>query len=234
MTEEQKEILIAKMLDAPSSLSDEELNSILHDGELRDIYEASAALSNACIRQPELDIKSEWNNFRWHIRRKPTMIRWVMCVAAIFLGVTFPSSIAVRIIDKVFTNDQQSAIAQAEQSSKANNAPVGLQNTQVAEEKKEEASQEPTTARIDAVANNHHLAQTEIQQSKTTIAQVDTDIDIDIDEYLRVQQARIDNDLALQVAESYIEEYNDLAVIFDATGTTNPALDKMIRKATME
>ena len=64
MTEEQKEILIAKMLDAPSSLSDVELDSILHDDELRDIYEASAALSSACIRQPEWDMKAEWNSFR--------------------------------------------------------------------------------------------------------------------------------------------------------------------------
>ena len=71
MTEEQKEILIAKMLDAPSSLSDVELDSILHDDELRDIYEASAALSSACIRQPEWDMKAEWNSFRPRIRRKP-------------------------------------------------------------------------------------------------------------------------------------------------------------------
>lgn len=64
MTEEQKELLIAKMLDTPSSLSEEDLELILHDEELRGIYEASAALSGACIRQPELDMIAEWNCFR--------------------------------------------------------------------------------------------------------------------------------------------------------------------------
>lgn len=56
MTEEQKEILIAKLLDCPSSLSDEELDLILHDGELREIYDASVAMSGALVRQPDFDM----------------------------------------------------------------------------------------------------------------------------------------------------------------------------------
>lgn len=75
MTEEQIEILIAKMLDAPSSLSDEELDSILQDEDLRSFYAASAALGNACIRQPEWDMEAEWHtsvhvyvvNHQWHV-----------------------------------------------------------------------------------------------------------------------------------------------------------------------
>lgn len=58
--------------------------------------------------------------------------------------------------------------------------------------------------------------------------------DIDIDEYLRIQQARIDNDLAMQVAESYIEEYDDFVLILDAAGVYDPELDNMIRKVAME
>ena len=77
---------------------------------------------------------------------------------------------------------------------------------------------------------DRHLAKAEIDQSKTTVGQVETDVD----EYLRIQQARIDNDLAMQVAESYTEEYDDLVAILDAAGAYNPELDNVIRKVTME
>lgn len=63
MTEEQKEILIAKMLDAPASLSDMELDAILNDDELRDIYAASAALDSAYAAEAEFDMDAEWKRF---------------------------------------------------------------------------------------------------------------------------------------------------------------------------
>lgn len=115
MTDEQKEILIAKMLDAPSSLSDKELDAILHDDELRDIYEVSSAVSSAYAGQPELDMEDEWKRFRPRLRRKPTAMRWAMRVAAIFLGVVLASGIAVRIIDLIYTHDRQPVIAKVDQ-----------------------------------------------------------------------------------------------------------------------
>ncbi len=232
MTEEQKEILIAKMLDAPSSLSDVELDSILHDDELRDIYEASAALSSACIRQPEWDMKAEWNSFRPRIRRKPATMRWVMRVAAIFLGVLFASNLVVRTIDYVFTIEQPSAIARVVQSPALNFATTSPRNPQTTEVTKEEAEQEPTIVRKHSTVANHHLAKAEINRSNPPAAQVEPTIDID--EYLRIQQARIDNDLAMQIAESYIEEYDDLIAILDAVGAYNAELDDAIKKVTME
>ncbi len=229
MTEEQKELLIAKMLDTPSSLSEEDLELILHDEELHGIYEVSAALSGACIRQPELDMRAEWNSFRPRIKRKPTMMCWSMRVAAIFIGVILVSGIAIRIIDNVSTRNQTYVIAKVEQSEEAHDYPVVLQNYQ-ATEVKEETKQEPATVRRPYAVTDRHLAKAEIDQSKTTVGQVETDVD----EYLRIQQARIDNDLAMQVAESYTEEYDDLVAILDAAGAYNPELDNVIRKVTME
>lgn len=229
MTEEQKELLIAKMLDTPSSLSEEDLELILHDEELRGIYEVFAALSGACIRQPELDMRAEWNSFRPLIKRKQTLMCWPMRVAAILIGVILVSGIAIRIIDNVFTGNQTSEIAKTEQSQEAHDSPVVLQNYQ-ATEAKEETKQELATVRRPSVVTDRHLAKAEIGQPKTVVDQVETDVD----EYLRIQQARIDNDLAMQVAESYIEGYDDLVVILDAAGAYNPELDNVIRKVTME
>lgn len=231
MTEEKKEILIAKMLDAPSSLSDEELDLILHDDELHDIYEASAALSSACVIQPEWDMKAEWSNFRPRIQRKPNVMRWVMRVAAIFLGVVLVSGIAVRIIDSVFTGDQSSIIANVEKVNDVPDTTVEHNNVQETEIK-ESPMQGSVTVAAGPTASGRHLAKANIRKSQNDATQVESDIDVD--EYLRIQQARIDNDLAMQIAESYIEEYDDIVAILDAAGAYNPELDNVIRKVTME
>lgn len=55
-----------------------------------------------------------------------------------------------------------------------------------------------------------------------------------MDEYLRIQRARVDNDLAMQAAESYMREYNDLVALLDAVEAHNPELDNMINQVTME
>lgn len=218
MTEEQKEILIAKLLDCTSSLSDEELDLILHDDELREIYEASAAMSGASVRLPEFDMEEEWRRFRLRLRRKPTRMRWVMRVAAVFLGVLLASGIVVKIIERVYTNDRQQSIAVVQH-------PGELENTtfiQQAMETEDNAPIEPTT----------HQPKAESHKLYTTITQEPTEADID--EYLRIQQARIDNDLAIMVAESYIEEYDDLVEILDEAGAYDPEFDNMLRKVTIE
>ena len=231
MTEEQKEILIARMLDAPSSLSDEELDSILHDDELRDIYDASAALSSACIPKPEFDMKAEWSNFRPRIRRKPSPLRWVMRVAAIFLGVIVVSGITGRIIDKVFSGEQASVIAKAEQPKDLQITPAKPSCQQV-NAVEEEIEEKPTTVRRHSAVDRHLLSKAETNQSSSVAAHVESEIDVD--EYLRIQQARIDNDLAMQVAESCLDEYDDIVGVLDAVGAYSPALDNVIIKVTME
>ena len=166
MTEEQKEILIAKMLDAPYSLSDEELDLMMHDDELREIYEASAALSSALIRQPELDMKAEWDRFRPRLRRKPAPMRWVMRVAAIFLGVIFFSGIAVRIIDKVFSDDQTPVVAKVDPSTKLKASPVKPDN-QLTAEIKEEPEKDPTIVRKHSAGRKQQRAKAEIDDSQS-------------------------------------------------------------------
>lgn len=218
MTEEQKEILIAKLLDCPSSLSDEELDLILHDGELREIYEASAAMSGAFVSLPELDIEAEWKRFRPRLRRRPTPMRWAMRVAAVFLGVVLASGIVVKIIDRAYMRDRQQAIAVVQMSEEMNNA-VFMQQDMQAED----------TA---PVVQSTLQPKAESPKRNKTITQEQSEADID--EYLRIQQARIDNDMAVMVAESYIEEYDDLVELLDEAGAYNPELDNMLIKVTIE
>lgn len=231
MTEEKKEILIAKILDAHSSLSDEELDLILNDDELRDIYSVSAYITGAYIRQPEFDMKAEWNKFRPRIRRKPTAMHWIMRVAAIFLGVLFASSVVVKIIDSAFTDDRRPVIAKVEHSPEIDDKPVVHQNAQVTESEEEPEIRQEIESN-NSYGGNRHLTEAETSHPGRSVSQDESDTDVD--EFLRIQEACIDNDLAMQVAESYAEEYDDLATLLDAVGTHNPELDIMIKKVTME
>jgi len=227
MTDEQKEILIAKMLDAPSSLSDKELDAILHDDELRDIYEVSSAVSSAYAGQPELDMEDEWKRFRPRLRRKPTAMRWAMRVAAIFLGVVLASGIAVRIIDLIYTHDRQPVIAKVDQLQELK-PDLSIQQRPQTSSTDEMPQIEKSKPAVPAT----RIAKAEVAPAKASRAQEEPVIDID--EYLRIQQARIDNDLAIQAAESYMEEYDNLVPILDAAGVYDPEFDNAIRKVTME
>lgn len=232
MTEAQKEILIAKMLDAPSSLSDEELNAILDDEELRDIYAASALVSSAKAAQPVLDTRAEWERFRPRIRRKPSSLRWIMRVAAIFLGVIFASAIAGNLIDYVFTYyAPQPAIAKADSPQQSDSAPL-VQAAQQTVEPEMTLKVETPKQKKHPATPSRHLAKADIPKPAAELPVVDTDIDID--EYLRIQQARIDNDLAVQFAEAYMEEYDDLVPLLDAAGVYNAEFDNAIQRVTME
>lgn len=227
MTDEQKEILIAKMLDAPSSLSDKELDAILHDDELRDLYEMSSAVSSAYAGQPELDMEDEWKCFRPRLRRKPTAMRWAMRVAAIFLGVVLASGIAVRIIDRIFTNDRQPVIAKVDQFQELK-PDLSIQQRPQTSPTDEMPQIEKSKPAVPAT----RIAKAEVTPAKASLPHEESAIDID--EYLRIQQARIDNDLAIQAAESYMEEYDNLVPILDAAGVYDPEFDNAIRKVTME
>ncbi len=229
MTEEQKDRLIVKMLDAPSSLSDEELYAILHDDELKDIYEMSSAVSGAYVSQPELDMEMEWKRFRLRIKPKPSYIRWVMRVAAIFLGAVFISGIMYKMIDIIFIPDDNSVIAKVgvpKKSATVIPAVAEIQEPRVQSKSVAESSGEKKAESTP----KRYIAK--IKMDKPTKA-TSTD-DIDIDCYLRVQQARIDNDLAMQAAVVYEEEFNDIMILLDAIGGHNEEMNNTIRKVTMQ
>ena len=230
MTEQDKDILIAKMLDAPSSLSDKELESIWGDEELRDIYEMSAAVSGAYIDQPDFDVVDEWNRFLPNIRRRPMPMRWAMRVAAIFLGVVFIGGVMVRIIDrgldefrpkiaKVWDIKKSAEVKSIEEDIRYDEIPK--------KENSPSAIQRNTTA-----SSGQYASKTRISKKKQMELPEE---DIDVDEYLRIQQARIDNDLAMMAAESYIYEYNEFfQEIDDPNAYDTTELENAIRQVTIQ
>ncbi len=232
MTEDQKEILIAKMIDVPHSLSDEDLEEIMTDDELRDIFEISSTVRGACIRQPEIDVAEEWRLFHHRIHPKPTKMRWFIRVAAIFSGILIVSGIMMKMIDYPFSTEGQLPDSKKGNTAHAENILTITRSTKSLEPQESVTIKEPTIRTKQAsVSSQHH------DKNKTTKQKQEPEgliTDIDIDEYLRIQQARIDNDLAVQVAEAYMEEYYHLLPILDASGTNNPYIDNLIRKTTMQ
>lgn len=229
MTEEQKDKLIAKMIDAPSSLTDEELDAILHDDELKDIYEMSSTVSGACILQPELDMEMEWKRFRPRIRRKPSYIRWVMRVAAVFLGAALISGIWVKMNDLISTPDANPVIAKVDISKKSETVAPAIDEMQEPRVQQKSVAISSAEKRAKSTPIQNHVKAKVDKPAETT----PTD-DIDIDEYLRIQQARIDNDLAMQSAVVYEEEFNDIMTLLDAIGVHNEEMNNTIRKVTMQ
>jgi hypothetical protein len=221
MTEQQKEILTAKMLDAPASLSDEELALIGNDPELRDIYEMSASIATASAARTRFDMADEWARFSPRIAGPRLKMRWIMKVAAALLGVIVASGIAVTLTDSAPTPSAPQPLARLELQLPPPSATMPAPLTKAAPEDNGDSS----TAAANALA---------APQPEPAL-DIDIDIDIDIDEYLRIQQASIDNDLAMLTAGMIADEYEALARIYDMISESgNNPIESAIRKVTMQ
>lgn len=200
MTEQDKDILVGKMLDSPSSLTDEELSKILNDDELRDIYEASSAVKGAYMSLSEIEVENEWRGFRRRILPKPSPLRWMVKIAAIFLGIVLLSGILVKIVDYGLTQDDKPFVTDAGQSM-VNNPSGGIDvdiDLSDTKERVDDMSEIETTTPVYVSATSGRL--------KSTAGKVEVEEDIDIDGYLRSQQAEIDYEIALLNAEIYLDE----------------------------
>lgn len=102
MTDIQKEILIEKMINCPTDLTDEELMLILSDEELKDIYETSRILKTSLAKPPETDPRKEWELYRPRIARRPNMFGWIARIAAVFFAVVLIGKIVGYSIDWLF------------------------------------------------------------------------------------------------------------------------------------
>lgn len=228
MTDEQKEILIAKMLDAPSTLSDQDLNMIQHDEELKDIYEVSSAISGATMPQPELDMEKEWNLFRPRIRRWRSPSRWIMKVAAIFLGVLALGGITGKIIDYMLTTENQPLVAIAKQPV----SKIKEINPKPEYESIEKGITEESVVNKESKSIIPHRKRV---KAESTISEEATENNIiDIDELIRIEQAKIDNDIAVITAQQIIVEYNELLLNVDMNEIDNEQMIQTINMLTMQ
>lgn len=231
MTEEQKEILIAKMIDVPHSLSDEDLEAILTDDELREIYEVSSSVRGACIRQPEIDMPEEWKQFHRLMHRRPTGMRRAMHAAAIFFGILLVAGIIGKMTNHFSATELQPSDAKMAQTAYQKNTLTIIQRPQPSDFH-EDSKANPIINETQTLVSSQHTAKTKTPKTKGRQEPVETNIDID--EYLRIQQARIDNDLAIQVAEASVEEYHRLLPLLNAAGIYKSDIESEIRKTTMQ
>lgn len=228
MTDEQKEILIAKMLDAPSSLSDEELDAIVQDEELREIYEVSSAVSSASVPQPEIDVEQEWQRFRPLLHRRPARIKLFLRVAAVIMGAMLISGIVALVLR--FNPEIEKQPLMTELTDSVTTGPaITPETTQPVNVIKVENL--PTVMNPDGNSGTSKtvIAKTEPKHKETVRSN-----NLDIDEYLRVQQARVDNDLAMQRSEVIKDEFEVLKEIYNILGEDDELVDNTIRRVTMQ
>lgn len=209
MTEEQKEILLGRMVDNPAGLSSDDMAMIAGDEELRELYQLSADLKTACVKPPEIDEAKEWQRFRSRMRVARRCRRsWMMRVAAIFLGVMLLSGMAVTLIDRLMLMPESTEIAA-----------VPVDTVAVAPKQKEAAGPE-----LIAEAAVKAAVKEAVGEAKRAGGKQCTPSEPSIEEYLAVQQARVENEIATELAEAIKQQYlaeqewNNLQTMMESDG----------------
>ena len=151
----------------------------------------------------------EWNRFRPNIRRKPMPMRWAMRVAAIFLGVVFVGGVIVRIIDKAL-DAPQPTIAKVEETQKSVEIKSNEKNINSKAVRKEENHQSLISMGKEASSGQQMSTVKTMKKKQKELP----DEEIDVDEYLRMQQSEIDQEIALLNAEMYLEEWDAMRELF--------------------
>lgn len=210
MTEEQKEILLGRMVDNPAGLSSDDMAMIAGDEELRELYQLSADLKTACVKPPEIDEAKEWQRFRSRMRVAGRRRRWsrMVRVAAIFLGVMLLSGVAVTLIDRKMLMPESTEIAA-----------VPVDTVTFAPMQKEAAGPE-----LIAEAAVKEAVKEAVGEAKRAGGKQSTPSEPSIEEYLAVQQARIENEIATELAEAIKQQYlaeqewNNLQTMMESDG----------------
>lgn len=195
MTEEDKDILIEKMIDKPETLTPDEIALISSDAELKELYEISVRLADEMTPMPEVDIDAEWMKMHKLILgktfQKKSYFRWTGIVAGIVVllicgGVAvrynLPDRKSHQIIDIHYLTPEQAAYYKSLEAkgSDANDEP-SLENQDKRQVSKKPCIQSPK------LSDNENS---------------------DFDEYLRIEQARVDNEVAVALARVYREDYS--------------------------
>lgn len=220
MTDKDKDILIGKMIDSPSSLTDEELRMIMLDDELKDVYDVSSAVKSAYLSQSEIDVDREWRLFRHRILPKPSPRRWMMRVAAIFLGVVMLSGILVHVIDRGLSEDVRSIAADISQHS----------HTQIPEIRSVVGQQDSESKTVvyesDSDVDGCMLPRKPFHSLKTVAPQTDVEEEIDVDEFLRQQQIEIEQDIDLLNAQIILDEHDAIEEFIDCISEDQERLNE--------
>lgn len=201
MTEEIKNTLIEKMIDRPDTLTSDEIMAICSDEELRELYEISTKLQDTLQPVPQTPAAQEWDMFsrRLSMRRpkKKLYLRLVQ-TAAVVAGVLLISAVIVKITGDVPSASVSSLTSDVVNSGITENPAdtIRSQNDKLVTTLKNDGTHIADASKPD---KNHSAKKTKSASTPTATP--------DFDEYLRIEQARIDNEIAMAMAEVYEAEY---------------------------
>lgn len=188
MIYQQKDELIGKMVDCPQALTPREMEAIASDPELRDIYEASVSLAGAYAPLPDCDAESGWRQLRPRLfrRRRRAWFGWgIGTAAAALLGLAIYSG-----------SDGPQAPVVAE-----------VQPVEEVRDTVPETDEPALPPRIENVVADAMPVRRPARPKAAKREEAPMD-SIEFNEHLRVAQARIDNDMAMTMAEVYLSDYN--------------------------
>lgn len=205
MTEIERNLLIEKMVCAPRELTDAEIASIIGDEELRAVYELTVLLKESKATELKSTPAEEWEKFRGRIsgpkRRYGLWLR-VACIAA-------AAVVALPVVKVVVAPNTQAPVQNTELMAKSGKAIESVEavptdtatvTTTVAAEPKLVAEAKPIASRA--------------PRKKVVEAS-------EVDERIRIEQARIDNEVAMALAEVYATNYGAMCIAEAAVDVAN-------------
>lgn len=218
------------MVEAPATLTDDELDMIMRNDELRDIYEMTVTISQAYSSVPEPDMTKEWKLFQRNIKPKAMQLHRILKIAAIITGIALLSAAAIMGINSILSTEDTPKYADIEQPAETDNS-IGTTPNQIEKTNSEETNpiQHKPVKNLPGI--KQYLAQNHTPESQKAKTESE---DIDIDEYLRIQQARVDNDIAMQTAIAYQEEFATLRPLLDELGINSSEMDLALGSITMQ
>lgn len=201
MTEEIKNTLIEKMIDRPDELTSDEIMAICSDEELRELYDISSKLQDTLQPAPQTPVTQEWDMFsrRLNTRRpKKKLYRRLLQTAAVVAGLLLISAVIVKITGHAPSAPDPSLTADVISTDITKNPAdtIRCQNDKLVTTLKNDASHIADASKPD---KNHSAKKAKSASTPTATP--------DFDEYLRIEQARIDNEIAMAMAEVYEAEY---------------------------
>ncbi|MDE7393674.1 MAG: hypothetical protein K2M80_04285 [Muribaculaceae bacterium] len=205
MTDELREILLAKMLDNPRELTADQLASIESDGELRELYSLALAVAGSSVAVPGMDVDAGWDALKPRLATKPkkrfnlsasvigaaaAVTLLVVAIAGVILNPQLPSESDIALITSV--DDQHPA------------------QLSIAEIKRHFSASLPTTesvmAKVVTITPEPEVTLEPPEPPEPEVDEQFTVVEIDPEELIRIEEARLDNEVAMAIADVYRTE----------------------------
>lgn len=191
MTREQQDILIAKIVDCPKTLTAEDIAMIGQDPELMDLYEVNSSLRGAYQPEPIIDIDHEWEEFtlKTSVPHRPRFLT-LLKVAAAIAGVAIMTGLVMMVVGNDMTLENRVISHDT-----ARIPDRSFTNTTSDDTPQDTIITEPVTDAQSPMAFSHHHSSKPTPKSKT-----------DVDEMVRLAVARIENESAVKIAQIELAE----------------------------